>query len=347
MGEGLSATMPIANRDNQGNGVMGNVGVGPDTQSEYWSVTCTAEASDGGTFSVTGTVSGLQTATATVCTSYMSDYGEISFTISDGSIDFKTGSPRDTFTFSTTRDPGRKIKDLLVDPSHGKLYAITYFWGPLEPHAVGNVYVHGINGTGSMTGGAWFEANTNLPGYDPPDDETLFAQHVMAADDVTDPSSLYIGGEGINLYKATSGMDTGNPAWYQSKSGLTNLIMARMPILFSGECIMVITPEVDGTTVTFTVYIQDSNGNPPIVGSTFKVTLKRGEDTFSLLDIVYPDTYTYQGTWRDPADVTTNNPYVFPLTPLPGDELTFTYQPTCGEDAPGCSGSDQEVTYSF
>jgi len=346
LGKGLSATMPIANRDNQGNGVIGNVGVGPETQSEYWTVACVTEAPNGVTFTVIGTVSDQQANIATVGGEYNSDNGEISFTISDGSIDFKTG---DEFTFSTTRDHGRKIKDLLVDPDpdHLKLYAITYFWGPLEPHAVGNVYVHGINGDGSMTGGAWVEANTNLPGYDPPDDETLFAQHVMAADDPGNPSSLYIGGEGINLYKATSGIDNGAPAWYQSKSGLTNLIMARMPILFTGQCPMVITPEVDGNNVTFTVYIQDSNGNPPIVGSTFKVVLKRGEDTFTLLDNTYPDTYIYQGTWRDPADVTTNNPYTFTLTPISGDELTFTYQPTCGEDAPGCSGSDQEESYSF
>ncbi|GAH87180.1 unnamed protein product, partial [marine sediment metagenome] len=196
--------------------------------------------------------------------------------------------------------------------------------------------------------GDWSEANTNLPEYDPPDDTTLFAQHVMAPNIAGNPTALYIGGEGINLYKATSGLGTGAPAWQQSKSGLTNLIMARMPILFSGECSMSITQTRVGDTVTFTVYIEDVNGNPPIAGSTFTaVYTPEGGSSVTLLDMTYPDCYTYTGTWRDPLDSTTNNPYVTSVTVSTGDKVVFTFTPRCEEEAPGCSGSTQEVTYTY
>jgi hypothetical protein len=343
MGKGLSATVPLPDRNNTGNGVINDVAVNPNAKSECWSVECITE--DGGTFSVTGTVSGKQS-NATVGSAYTSNDSEIFFTIADGSTDFEIG---DTFTFCTTRDHGRTIKDLLVDGNNNKLYAITYYLGPLEPHAVGNFYVHGLNSDGSMDTHPWAEANTNLPQYDPPDDTTLFAQHVMALDNPANPDALYLGGEGINLYKATSGIDTGAPEWYQSKSGLTNLIMARMPILFSGECHMEIYEEEQDGSIIYTIYIQDVNGNPPIAGSTFKVEYKQGEDTTVFFDKKYPDTYTYQGTWRDWADISTNIPYITPaITPIPGDEVTFTFSsPECTGDAPGCSGSDQEETYIF
>jgi len=345
MGKGLSATVPVPDRDNTGNGVINEVVANPNAKSEYWSVECITE--DGATFSVTGTVSGKQS-NATVGSAYTSNDSEISFTIADGSTDFEIN---DTFTFSTTRDHGRTIKDLLVDSVNRKLYAITYFWGPLEAHAVGNVYSVSLDSNYEPSG-EWSEANTNLPQYDPPDDTTLFAQHVMAADIPGSPTALYIGGEGINLYKAASGIDTGAPEWHQSKSGLTNLIMARMPILFSGECHMYINEEEQDGSIIYTIYIQDANGNPPIAGSTFKVEYKQGEDTTVFFDKKYPDTYTYQGTWRDWADISTNIPYITPpITPMPGDEITFTFKPACDEEvppkAPGCSGSEQKYPKKF
>lgn len=67
------------------------------TVTENWTVTCTAAAANGGTFSVVGSVSGAQ-ASATVGTPY--NNGKVLFTISDGSTDFSVG---DQFTFSTTR----------------------------------------------------------------------------------------------------------------------------------------------------------------------------------------------------------------------------------------------------
>ena len=90
----------------------------------------------------------------------------------------------------------------MVDSKNRKLYAITYFWGSLEPHAVGNVYVHNLNSNGSLTSDDWVEANEGLPEFDPPDDTSLFAQHVLAIDNQDDPSAIYIGGEGINFYMA-------------------------------------------------------------------------------------------------------------------------------------------------
>lgn len=349
MGKGLSATTPVADPANKGNGVMSEVTVDDDTLSESWTVTCTAAAAEGGTFSVVGSVSKEQP-NATEGTPYTSNNSMVSFTISDGTSDFEVN---DSFRFTTTKDTAGTIKDLLVDHGNERLYAITYFWGPLEPHAVGNLYVHGLNADGSMTAGAWEEATIGLPEFDPPDadDTTLFAQHVMAPDIAGTPNALYIGGEGINLYKATTGLTSGSPAWNESKTGLTNLIMARMPILFSGRCHMTITQEPGESDVTYTVYIQDENGNPPIAGSAFKVT-KTDVKAVVLQDVVYPDVVTYPGTWRDPSDPGTNNPYIIRTGVARTNEETpvtveFVFTPTCGASAPGCSGSLQAVQFEY
>ncbi len=346
LGEGLSASTPVSDPDNTGNGTISEVAIGSDTLSEYWTVTCKTEASDGGTFSVSGSVSGDQ-ADYDITAGTYTIANVLSFTITDGSTDFKAG---DRFTFTTTRDPGNEIKDLMVDPNSDLLlYAVTYFWGPLEPHAVGNLYVHDLNADGSMTASDWAEANTGLPQYDPPDDTTLFAQHVIVPDVSATPAALYIGGEGINLYKASTGLSTGSPSWETSKTGLTNLIMARMPILFSGECTMSITSETSGSEVTYTVYVEDVNGNPPVSGSTLVVTYKpaAGEETI-LLEETYGDCYTHEGTWRDPTDPDTNDPYVISVTVSAGDKVEFAFTTTDSlPDPPGYSGSSQTVTYSY
>ncbi|MBF0117239.1 MAG: Ig-like domain-containing protein [Desulfobacterales bacterium] len=339
MGKGLSATTPDADINNKGNGSISKVTVGSSTKTENWTITCKSEASDGGLFSVTGSVSGDQ-----------SDYdiktGEyiisniLKFTITDGSTDFKKD---DKFTFSTTRDPGRSIKSIVVDDTNNYLYAVTYFSGSKEPHPVGNVYSHKLNSDGSFTADNWVEANTNLPQYDPPDDATLFAQHVITIekDSTGKVSSLLLGGEGINLYKATTGLSTGNPSWKESKSGLTNLIMARAPILFSGECTMTIYEERTGNNVTYRVYIQDKNGNPPISGSTFVAKTT----TQTLRDITYGDVYRHQGTNPNSS---TDDPYILSTTVTPGEsQVTFTFTPTCQDTAPGCSGGKQERIFYY
>jgi hypothetical protein len=211
--------------------------------------------------------------------------------------------------------------------------------------------VHDLNPDGSVAAGDWTEANSGLPQYDPPYDTTFFAQHVLAIDDPTNPCAFYIGGEGINLYKATSGLNNGNPAWQQSKSGLTNIIMARMPILFSGICEMKITETGTYPTYTYTVYIEDENGNPPISNSTFTVKTYDANDDLidTLLNVIYPDCYTYQGTFHDPSDASTDDPYIVSVTfsDTEAAKVVFTFTPTCNDPitAPGCSGYMQEANY--
>ena len=162
---------------------------------------------------------------------------------------------------------------------------------------------------------------------------------------------MFIGGEGINFYKATGGLAT--PAtsleWQESKYGLSNMIMARMPILFSGVCVMdIANVEENNGVYTYTVYIQDRYGNPPIEGSSFTATLipEDGEETL-LRKVEYPDALVYSGTYRDPSDADTDNPFIIRVAPEPGDKVVFSFTPTCEETAPGCSGSDQEVTYKY
>ncbi|MFH1077277.1 MAG: hypothetical protein V1753_10690, partial [Pseudomonadota bacterium] len=342
LGEGISSSTPFPNSNNTGNGSIGAVTVGKNTLSENWTVTCTSAATNSGTFGVTGSVSGVQTNTATVGAVYTSNGGEVSFTILDGTDDFVVG---DTFAFKTTRDPGMTIVDLMIDSTNNRLYNLTYFWGELEPHAVGNVYAIALNsGSGYMPTGSWSETNTGLPQYDPPDDSTVFAQHVMAANRATSPTAFYIGGQGINLYKATSGITTGAPLWLESKVGITNLIMARLPILFTGVCDLDVTSFRAGNTIRYRIYVQDTNGNPPIAGSTLTVTAGDSE----LLNITYPDAKVYQGTWRDPSDPSTNNPFEPGFTLADDDEdieVEIAFTTPTGTDVPGSSGLNETQTF--
>lgn len=96
-GAAASATSPAAGINNVGNGVCGAVTVSDTkTNTEDWSLTCIAEAANSGTFEVKGSVSGV-VGNATVGTLF--NYNNVvSFTIADGSTDFKKG---DLFTFST------------------------------------------------------------------------------------------------------------------------------------------------------------------------------------------------------------------------------------------------------
>ena len=343
MSKGLSATTPFPNPGNIGNGSISSVTASEDVRSETWTLTCETEATDGGVFAVTASLSGAQTNKVNVGVPYVSDDASVSFTLFDGSLDFEVG---DAFTFDTIRDPGKGIKDILVDYINNKIYAITYFRGALIPHAVGNVYVHALNADGTFPAGDWQETNQGLPQYDPPDDTTLFAQHALAIDDPTGPSTIYVGGEGINFYRS-GGLGAGQSLdWKSSKSGLTNLIMARMPILFSGECSMKIYPHTDeswGQYAIFRVYIEDINGNPPIAGSELLVEVN---NVVVLFEMDYADTLTYAGTFRDRNDKSTDNPFIIGWDFALGSELHFEFTPADTlPDPPGSSGSYQKIIY--
>ncbi len=248
LGKGLRASTPVVYRFNTGDksGLLNNkVNLYAGCQTEEWTVKCTAVQMDADnnitsrTFSITGSVSGVQAQYNTADGAYLIS-NVLGFTINNTGCNFAVN---DYFTFSTVRDSGRNIRELLVDKKNNLLYAITYFYGSLEPHPVGNVYVHDLNIDGSMPLSDWREANTGLPQYDPPDDTTLFAQHTLALDDPSNPRKLFIGGEGINFYKATNTeIASGNPQWQVSKNGLTNRIMARMPVLFSGTVELNVIP---------------------------------------------------------------------------------------------------------
>jgi len=197
------------------------------------------------------------------------------------------------------------------------------------------------SGTGEMTGN-WDEANMGLPEYSV-DDSTRLSQHVLAVDDERNPDALYLGGEGISFSKAIDGLSAATgPAWKDSQKGLTNLLMARMPILFTGLCDMRIAREYNAITErdTFTVYIEDSNGNPPLGGSTFKVW-KNADTKDLLVDITYPDAYTHEGTKRDPSNIITHRPYVITAAFEDEDKLSFEFIPFSSDSAPGTSGTKQ------
>jgi hypothetical protein len=72
-------------------------GTKPAAVTETWTLTCTSEAANAGTFSVVGSVSGAQS-NATVGVDYSNTF--LDFRINDGTIDFEVG---DAFTFTVTQ----------------------------------------------------------------------------------------------------------------------------------------------------------------------------------------------------------------------------------------------------
>ncbi|HEN21297.1 MAG TPA: hypothetical protein ENN86_04730, partial [Desulfobacteraceae bacterium] len=170
----------------------------------------------------------------------------------NGAVWVSTNSGTNWTRYSTGIAAGSFIKDIVLDPTNSFLYAVTYHLP--EDAATGAVYSHAINANGSMKTGAWEKVSTDLAGT---------ALHALAIDNPSDPGVLFTGGEGISLSRSVEGLDTGNPTWQNSSNGLSNLIMARMPILFSGQCSMSWDITRYDNTVWFKVYIEDQNGNPP------------------------------------------------------------------------------------
>ncbi len=110
---------------------------------------------------------------------------------------------------------------------------------------------------------------------------------------------------------------------------------------------MDINQNKQGNRITYTVYIQDTNGNPPIEGSTFSVVKNPDGESQELKDIEYSDSYTYKGTWRDKSDLSTDNPYVISTTVEQGDSVEFTFTPACKDSAPGCSGDEETRKFDY
>ena len=122
-----------------------------------------------------------------------------------------------------------------------------------------------------------------------------------------------------------------------------------MPVLFSGQCSLDVSQAWSGDVVYFTIYLQDINGNPPVSGTTFKVTYTPETGTEAVIyDITYADSYVNWGTFRDPADVSTNIPYRFYVSVSSGDQILIEYTPANTlPDAPGSSGSNETLTYTY
>lgn len=79
-----------------GNGTLTAIEASPTSVTETWTLTCTATATNGGTFSVVGSVTG-SVGSATVGTPFT--HAKITFLINDGATDYASG---DTFTIPVT-----------------------------------------------------------------------------------------------------------------------------------------------------------------------------------------------------------------------------------------------------
>ena len=109
--------------------------------------------------------------------------------------------------------------------------------------------------------------------------------------------------------------------------------------------------------MTFRVYIQDVNGNPPVAGTRLVVEqwFEGSKLPDDLLEIVYPDAYSAQGTFRDTADPSTDKPILFQVVVLPGafvDQVKLVLTQVGGFDPteplpPGTSGSNQEINFYY
>jgi hypothetical protein len=98
-----------------GNGTITDIQPGPIAVTETWTITCSVAATDAGTFTVTGSVSGLQTNLVTVGTPYLSDTGAINFTINDGAADFIVS---DAFTVKVTQGHLSSINEEWAELKH-------------------------------------------------------------------------------------------------------------------------------------------------------------------------------------------------------------------------------------
>ncbi len=98
-----NATLPQPDGHNVGNGSVSSVRVSNiTTVTDFWTLTCDQASPGAGRFQVWGDVAGMQSQPAIVGQPYVSDNGEVDFTIYSGDVDFTVG---DKFTFTTGRGP--------------------------------------------------------------------------------------------------------------------------------------------------------------------------------------------------------------------------------------------------
>ncbi len=177
------------------------------------------------------------------------------------------------------------IEDVLVDEINDNLYALTYFRKENSPYGDGNVFVFQLTGDGSgylADSGFWEVANTEtltdeeFPGTVPP-------QHAMAMTaDYLGDTRLYIGGQGISFHRAINGVAEGSPQWIKNEEGLTNTIMARIPIVVSDENTLqmnVVSEMVSRGQVEFVMTIEDQYGHPPVSGTVLRVMRESDDAT--------------------------------------------------------------------
>lgn len=305
LGRTIGSTIPEPGEGNTGGGGLSVTNVSTSAPSETWLVIFRAAQEY---FEVIGSVSGLQAATYALTeieagNSYSSDLNQVTFTIAQEENDaaFVDG---DQFTFQTIRDDGREIKDLLVDAVNNRLYATTYFDREPWPNPTGGVYVHELESSGAMAVDEWRDVSSNLPKWqlasistenEGANDSAPFAQHVLAAvpdaeGNAFNPRGILVGGEGLNLYKAVSGLDSGEPVWISSKAGFTNTLMARVAVgtpVRENSIIYSQNTPVDsraflarGGRVEFTInYTSPQGGDPEI----FTASIVSATDTGALL----------------------------------------------------------------
>lgn len=236
-----------------------------------------------------------------------------------------------------------RIRDILVDTANRRLYAIGLV-GPPDA-GDGKVYMRDLNENGTLTDSPWVEAKSELP-------DPMWPPHVLAADNPRNTTQIFMGTEGINLYTATEGILTGEPVWKESKTGIDNTIMARIPILFSGAPDLRVDLSVVGCNPyvwKFDCYFEDVNGNPPIVGSTFTATyIPRVGSSVLLRSVEYGDWLTYWGTFRDRGQTITNKPFTFRVVPVNISDRVEIIATTPGSDeAPGGNGTRHSLTFTY
>ena len=131
-----------------GNGKLVSMAVMSTTApEETWTLTCTAAAADGGTFSVVGSISGVK-ADATVGVLY-TDGANIQFQIQDGSVDYAVN---DAFTLSTADGARVLYRTVYAGTGNGKVTQMALLSQVAETWTLTCTAISANSGTFSVAG---------------------------------------------------------------------------------------------------------------------------------------------------------------------------------------------------